>query len=650
LRNLSRISLYIMILLIVAGGSSQIFTYDSLILSSKSYTSQPSCLTYSIYIPAVSERGGGEMVKINVLSVANEKNLSIIGVEEIGLDTLISLLVAYITAERTVNPDLGNYGIYMIFPSQTRSVRGPSAGLMFFYIFSNIGKEIYENISGTGALNLDGVIESIGGVYEKISAAKSLGVIKIFYVPSSNYLAEDLYKTSWRDIKLIPVSSIEGFSGYHDHIYTNYSDKNLYQDPMMKENIHMIQKIYEQHIRNEFIKGLETAQLYNITLARDIYYMYDLYESMPKDDELFLARTNILYLNSINLYSYILAYLYNYNKDLYNKLSNQMISYIRESLRKIEQNINKIDISILRSKDLMNIYLLYLTRVYDLIKIYRDNRNFSDIYDYNDLSRAYMRSISLDLWNDLLNLYLERYVSYKYNITEESSYIEDYKKKIDLMFTFLNISHREGYEYYNLLRRYLIINGSEEKIKFLKVVSEIMYLKDLFYNYSYTLRYSSLINVYTSSGVSGLKKLYYDLDYIDPLTKYFEKYYDIDPISYEFNVAIKFFIERSLEENLTITFLRLWTGLDVEMLSNNFILNYLYDNISIPLVNIKRMAEIPNECVMSSGSIGVTRLLESSLPETYHYVKMIVSMMIISISILIIIVFSIRTYHFLRKS
>jgi hypothetical protein len=134
------------------------------------------------------------------------------------------------------------------------------------------------------------------------------------------------------------------------------------------------------------------------------------------------------------------------------------------------------------------------------------------------------------------------------------------------------------------------------------------------------------------------------------LTKYFEKYYDIDPISYEFNVAIKFFIERSLEENLTITFLRLWTGLDVEMLSNNFILNYLYDNISIPLVNIKRMAEIPNECVMSSGSIGVTRLLESSLPETYHYVKMIVSMMIISISILIIIVFSIRTYHFLRKS
>lgn len=590
------------------------------------------------------------MVKINILSVANEKNLSIIGVEEIGLDTLISLLVAYITAERTVNPDLGNYGIYMIFPSQTRSVRGPSAGLMFFYIFSNIGKEIYENISGTGALNLDGVVESIGGVYEKISAAKSLGVIKIFYVPSSNYLAEDLYKTSWRDIKLIPVSSIEGFSGYHDHIYTNYSDKNLYQDPMMKENIYMIQKIYEEHIRNEFIKGLETAQLYNITLARDIYYMYDLYESMPKDDELFLARTNILYLNSINLYSYILAYLYNYNKDLYNKLSNQMISYIRESLRKIEQNINKIDISILRSKDLMNIYLLYLTRVYDLIKIYRDNRNFSDIYDYNDLSRAYMRSISLDLWNDLLNLYLERYVSYKYNITEESSYIEDYKKKIDLMFTFLNISHREGYEYYNLLRRYLIINGSEEKIKFLKVVSEIMYLKDLFYNYSYTLRYSSLINVYTSSGVSGLKKLYYDLDYIDPLTKYFEKYYDIDPISYEFNVAIKFFIERSLEENLTITFLRLWTGLDVEMLSNNFILNYLYDNISIPLVNIKRMAEIPNECVMSSGNISVTSLLESSLPETYHYVKMIVSMMIISISILIIIVFSIRTYHFLRKS
>ncbi|MDY6827007.1 MAG: S16 family serine protease [Bacillota bacterium] len=118
------------------------------------------------------------------------------------------------------DPEIPRIGIYIkslpwepVIPIDvnidTGSIGGPSAGLMFVLEIMNqlLPQDLTagKNIAGTGTIDLDGKVGRIGGVKQKIIAAKKAGA-KYFFVPEGNF---EEAKPVAEDITLVPVSSLE---------------------------------------------------------------------------------------------------------------------------------------------------------------------------------------------------------------------------------------------------------------------------------------------------------------------------------------------------------------------------------------------------------------------------------------------------------
>ena len=101
-----------------------------------------------------------------------------------------------------INTD--KYDIHINFPN-SMPVDGPSAGIaLLCAMYSAINNiEIEKNIALTGEISILGNVKAVGGVTNKIIAAKDAGIKKVI-IPKDNYQQsfEDF------DIEILPVSSI----------------------------------------------------------------------------------------------------------------------------------------------------------------------------------------------------------------------------------------------------------------------------------------------------------------------------------------------------------------------------------------------------------------------------------------------------------
>jgi PDZ domain-containing protein len=93
---------------------------------------------------------------------------------------------------------------------QTENIGGPSAGLMFaLSIVEKLGPEDLtrdRKIAGTGTIDYDGNVGPIGGIQQKLIAARRTGAT-IFLCPSDNYAEAKQGKP--RGLELIPVKTID---------------------------------------------------------------------------------------------------------------------------------------------------------------------------------------------------------------------------------------------------------------------------------------------------------------------------------------------------------------------------------------------------------------------------------------------------------
>lgn len=114
------------------------------------------------------------------------------------LDNVITVL------EELFNVPVSNYNITVNFPGGV-PLDGPSAGIAFFTVcYSAIKKlPVCNKIAFTGELSILGNISPVGGVHEKIEAARTAGA-KLVIIPSANYRRE--YDTA--DIKILPIKHI----------------------------------------------------------------------------------------------------------------------------------------------------------------------------------------------------------------------------------------------------------------------------------------------------------------------------------------------------------------------------------------------------------------------------------------------------------
>ncbi len=103
------------------------------------------------------------------------------------------------------NVNMDNYFLHINYTSGI-PIDGPSAGVAIFCVLYSaiFNKIIPGNIAMTGEISIRGEVCPVGGVYEKVMAAKEAGLKKVF-IPKDNM--QDLLKNI--DIEIIPVERIE---------------------------------------------------------------------------------------------------------------------------------------------------------------------------------------------------------------------------------------------------------------------------------------------------------------------------------------------------------------------------------------------------------------------------------------------------------
>jgi uncharacterized protein len=184
----------------------------SLILAS--YSGAAAVGTSSIMAPAVIiSNNTGSLTEITLTITNGTGKVSITGPQNVGTSTLQSAYTAAMYASSYTNHTFGNYNFTYGILGAGENVSGPSAGaamaMLAVSAFEN--KPLRTDFTMTGTISSDGSIGEIGGVYDKVGAAKGSGLdlILVPKVPQGNSEGELylLVQTNF-GIPLVQVANI----------------------------------------------------------------------------------------------------------------------------------------------------------------------------------------------------------------------------------------------------------------------------------------------------------------------------------------------------------------------------------------------------------------------------------------------------------
>ncbi len=135
--------------------------------------------TTSIHAPAVllnQDQGTIALVTLNVTS--GNGTVTISGPAEVGNSTIQSAETAAAYAARYAGVSEHDYNFNYNIADPSSNVSGPSAGLAFTLLaISNLEhRQLYPNFTVTGTIESNGNVGEIGGVYDKMQAAKEHGM------------------------------------------------------------------------------------------------------------------------------------------------------------------------------------------------------------------------------------------------------------------------------------------------------------------------------------------------------------------------------------------------------------------------------------------------------------------------------------------
>lgn len=196
------LKLHIILLLVVAS------------LSLFSYSQAAVIGTASIHAPAVIlTNNTGSLTEITLTITNGNGKVNVAVPKNVGYSMLQSATVAAAYASNFTGHNFNNYNFTYSVLYAGDNVSGPSAGaamtILAISIFDN--RSIRPNLTMTGTISGDGSIGEIGGVYDKVAAAKSSGM-KLVLVPkvSVNSGEDELYllvQTNF-GIPLVQVANI----------------------------------------------------------------------------------------------------------------------------------------------------------------------------------------------------------------------------------------------------------------------------------------------------------------------------------------------------------------------------------------------------------------------------------------------------------
>ena len=498
-----------------------------------SYASSDSCGL--IFIPAIDERSGrGVAIETEICLVPGEGDIYLAGVGRVGNDTVVSLLVAFVMSQLISGVPLKDRDIVIRFINKDiRTVEGPSAGALITFALTNLASEGYipQRFSGTGGINVDGSVENVGGIANKIEALIDKGVRKIF-IPASFYVTSrqeldsivSKYRSSLgEDIDIIPVTSIDQLFNRSINIL------ELTINPIPSEAVNR----YAREVFNSYERrALEKLRELNKTIVelldipeymglRQQYeasqILYRLYLEVPREYRYSYTRVNLLYLST-----YLLGNIYNQMRyaemDLeeLKRTLDSVIEEINSSLPRYIEPIRALPNEL--TIENYGLYILYIERIFDLINI-RDNlialrSNIDEatlLQISNQVSRAEARMGSLDFWMELIDLSLR-------NIPAVDSSIN--RDNIERITSFLGI--RSGEIEQQAKRLFSEIYGEGFNISILEPgIMDLLKLYTVYQNlesYSLALKFSTIDTIYRYSLVTNstepFEKFIHELEYM----------------------------------------------------------------------------------------------------------------------------------------
>lgn len=171
--------------------------------------------TAQIYAPAVIlQNNTGVLTLIEVSVSGGNGTVVVTGPQTIGESTTQSAVMAAEYATKYLNVNFNNYNFnYTIEGNSDANVSGPSAGaaMALLAVSALSGEPLLNNFTMTGTVSDDGVVGSVGGVYDKVGAA-SASDMKFVLVPAvpQSSLEEELYILiqAAYGVPLVPVTNI----------------------------------------------------------------------------------------------------------------------------------------------------------------------------------------------------------------------------------------------------------------------------------------------------------------------------------------------------------------------------------------------------------------------------------------------------------
>ncbi len=196
--------------------------------------------TASIRAPAVIlENNTGSLTNITLTISTGTGNVTVIGPSSVGSTTTDSAYTAAMYAANYTSHKFSNYNYVYNIQDAGDNVSGPSAGaamtILALSAFEN--RPLRPNFTMTGTISPNGTIGEIGGVYDKVGAAKNAGMRLVLVPKVSPTDPEDelylLVQTNF-GIPLVQVANISQaayfvFNGQINGI-ANQTTYNFYND------------------------------------------------------------------------------------------------------------------------------------------------------------------------------------------------------------------------------------------------------------------------------------------------------------------------------------------------------------------------------------------------------------------------------------
>ena len=157
---------------------------------------------------------GGELLQIEAALTAGKgriiKTGSLGDVMQESIQAALTVSKNIFQKPKTKNDLFEKHDLHIHVPEGATPKDGPSAGITMCTAITSValGKKVRANLAMTGEITLAGKVLKIGGLKEKLIAAKRSGITNVIIPKENNGDLEEMEANILRDLNIIPVTNI----------------------------------------------------------------------------------------------------------------------------------------------------------------------------------------------------------------------------------------------------------------------------------------------------------------------------------------------------------------------------------------------------------------------------------------------------------